>query len=257
MEFFVIPLVALLASLLTFFSGFGLGTILLPAFILFYPPEISVALTAIVHLLNNLFKIGLVGKSIHYKTLLKFGVPALIGSLVGAKLLIWISQLAVTEHNFFLVGNEVSILNFSIGFVLIFFALFELIPKLKTWQLPNNLLLFGGFLSGFFGGLSGHQGALRSAFLIKVGLEKAAFIATGVAIAVIVDLVRITMYFSSLTASFQLLNIKVLLLSILAAFMGAYFGKKLLNKTTIDSIQSIIGILMIGMGILLMLGYLN
>ncbi len=58
MEFVVIPVVALLASLLTFFSGFGLGTILLPVFALFFPVDIAVALTAIVHLLNNLFELG-------------------------------------------------------------------------------------------------------------------------------------------------------------------------------------------------------
>jgi hypothetical protein len=44
MEFVVIRVVALLASLLTFFSGFGLGTILLPIFALFFPADIAVAL---------------------------------------------------------------------------------------------------------------------------------------------------------------------------------------------------------------------
>jgi uncharacterized membrane protein YfcA len=46
-EFIIIPAVALLASLLAFFSGFGLGTILLPAFTIFFPVNIAVALTAI------------------------------------------------------------------------------------------------------------------------------------------------------------------------------------------------------------------
>ena len=44
-------------------------------------------------------------------------------------------------------------------------------------------LAAGGLLSGFLGGLSGHQGALRSAFLIKCGLSKEVFIASGVVIA--------------------------------------------------------------------------
>jgi uncharacterized membrane protein YfcA len=52
---------AFLASGLTFFSGFGLGTLLLPAFALFFPIEQAVALTAVVHFLNGLFKLGLVG----------------------------------------------------------------------------------------------------------------------------------------------------------------------------------------------------
>jgi hypothetical protein len=60
--YLVVCSVALLASGLTFFSGFGLGTLLLPAFALFFPVEQAVALTAVVHFLNGLFKLGLVGR---------------------------------------------------------------------------------------------------------------------------------------------------------------------------------------------------
>ena len=45
----IICLVALFGSALTFFSGFGLGTILVPVFALFFPIELAIALTAIVH----------------------------------------------------------------------------------------------------------------------------------------------------------------------------------------------------------------
>ena len=42
MEIIVIPLVGFLVSGLTFFSGFGLGTLLLPAFVAFFPVEVAV-----------------------------------------------------------------------------------------------------------------------------------------------------------------------------------------------------------------------
>jgi hypothetical protein len=45
------------------------------------------------------------------------------------------------------------------------FALFELLPSLRKLTFSNRHLVIGGLLSGFFGGFSGHQGALRSAFL--------------------------------------------------------------------------------------------
>ena len=38
-------------------------------------------------------------------------------------------------------------------------------------------------MSGFLGGLSGHQVALRSAFLIKCGLTKESFLGSGIVIA--------------------------------------------------------------------------
>lgn len=78
MEIILVSLVALLASMLTFFSGFGLGTILMPFIAIFVPLEIAVAITAVVHFANNLFKIGLVYKNIDYAILRSFGITALV-----------------------------------------------------------------------------------------------------------------------------------------------------------------------------------
>jgi uncharacterized membrane protein YfcA len=83
MELIYIPLVALLGSLLTFFSGFGLGTLLTPVFLLFFPVELAIALTAIVHFLNNIFKLVLVGKHIDWPIALRFGLPAIFFSFLG------------------------------------------------------------------------------------------------------------------------------------------------------------------------------
>ena len=76
MTLLFICLVAFLASVLTFFSGFGLGTLLLPAFALFFPVEQAVALTGVVHFLNGLFKLGLVGRHTNKDVLIRFGLPA-------------------------------------------------------------------------------------------------------------------------------------------------------------------------------------
>jgi len=38
-------------------SGFGLGTLLLPVFALFFPLPVAIAATALVHLANNFFKL--------------------------------------------------------------------------------------------------------------------------------------------------------------------------------------------------------
>ena len=76
MSFLIICSVALLASALTFFSGFGLGTLLLPAFALFVPIEQAVGLAAVVHFFNGLFKLALVGRFADRRVLLRFGLPA-------------------------------------------------------------------------------------------------------------------------------------------------------------------------------------
>ena len=57
MEYLVVGIVACLGSLLSFMSGFGLGTLLLPAFLLFFPAELAMLGTALVHMANNVFKL--------------------------------------------------------------------------------------------------------------------------------------------------------------------------------------------------------
>ncbi|MBI4550022.1 MAG: sulfite exporter TauE/SafE family protein, partial [Candidatus Omnitrophica bacterium] len=76
MEYFVIALAAAACSFLTFFSGFGLGTFLLPVFAIFFPLPLAISATAIVHLLNNLFKGALVGRYADRGSILRFGLPA-------------------------------------------------------------------------------------------------------------------------------------------------------------------------------------
>lgn len=71
MEIIIISLAAFFTAVLTFFSGFGLGTILTPVFVLFFPIDVAIALTGVVHFSNNLFKIALVGRN-KFITLLRF-----------------------------------------------------------------------------------------------------------------------------------------------------------------------------------------
>ena len=68
---------------MTLFSGFGLGTLLLPVMVLFFPVDLAIALTAVVHALNNLFKCWLLGRHADGAVVLKFGLPAILAALLG------------------------------------------------------------------------------------------------------------------------------------------------------------------------------
>ncbi|MFC2123664.1 TSUP family transporter [Bacteroidota bacterium] len=255
MEFIIIGIAALFASLLTFFSGFGLGTMLLPVFVFFFPVDLAVALTAIVHLLNNLFKFGLTRKHINKSILLKFGIPGILGAIAGAILLLYISDMRPVHHyTMFMEEFTIMPLNLIIGILLIIFALFEFIPILQKLSLPRSMLSIGGLISGFFGGLSGHQGALRSTFLIRYGLSKEAFIATGVAIALFVDVARISVYTSKFYSPDITNELPYLAVAVLSAFMGAYIGSQALQKITIETIHVMVGVLLIVVGIGMAIG---
>ena len=56
-SYLIISMTAFLAAVLTFFSGFGLGTLLAPVMMLFFPAEVAIAMTGIVHLINNILKL--------------------------------------------------------------------------------------------------------------------------------------------------------------------------------------------------------
>jgi uncharacterized membrane protein YfcA len=73
-------------------SGFGLGTILTPIFMLFFPIDLAIGLTGIVHLCNNLFKLLLVGRQADKQVLIRFGIPAIIAALLGSWLLLNITD---------------------------------------------------------------------------------------------------------------------------------------------------------------------
>lgn len=252
MDFFVIGITAFLASILTFFSGFGLGTILTPVFAIFFPAEIAVAQTSIVHFINNIFKLGLTRKHIKKTILFKFGISAVMGAFIGAYLLVYFSA-ANPMYVYYLNEREFLItpLKLVIGTLIIIFSVIEFLPRFSKQGFAVNNLFAGGLLSGFFGGLSGHQGALRSAFLIQYKLSKEEFIATGTAIACIIDVTRISMY---LTLFFKLdifSNVNYIAFASVCAITGAFIGNKLLKKTTIKLVQVLTHVLLITLAIVL------
>lgn len=255
MEYLIICTTAFIISGLTLFSGFGLGTILMPVFALFFAIDVAVALTAIVHLANNLFKLALMGKYADKSGVIRFGMPAIAASFLGAWLLLWLSdKKALFDYQWLGRDFEVTSVKLVIATLLVVFALFEVIPRFEKLTFGKKYLPFGGMLSGFFGGLSGHQGALRSAFLIKCGLSKEGFIATGVVIACLVDFTRISVYSTHFSLNSIQENGWLLLSATVSAFLGVFIGKHLLKKVTMQSIQVLVAIMLFGIAIGLGIG---
>src|SRR6187402_781791 len=233
MDIVIVSVVAFLVAILTFFSGFGLGTILTPIFMIFFPVDLAIALTGVVHFFNNIFKLFLVGKNADRQVLIRFGIPAVIAAFAGAWLLLQISDLKpLFDYELGEKTIEVYPVKFIIAILLIIFALIELIPFFNKMQFGKDKLPIGGALSGFFGGLSGNQGALRTAFLIKAGLSKEALIGTAVVVSTFVDLTRLSVYATRFTASGLQENMIVVICATLAAIAGAFIGHKLLKKVT-------------------------
>lgn len=260
--FLSVVLAAFFAAGLTLYSGFGLGTLLLPVFALFFPAEMAVVATAMVHGANNLFKVSLLGRNADFEVVLKFGLPAIVAALAGALMLGWIAESAA---GITIEVNEKAVIRMTpvklvIGLLMIGFALFELLPRFRKLEFERRHLPLGGLLSGFFGGLSGHQGALRSAFLAKTGLSTERFVASNAVIGFLVDLTRISVYlalFAAAGGKAAGFDAWPLVISgALAAFSGVLLGKRYLHKVTMASVQTLVGLLLFGVGLALVTGLL-
>lgn len=255
LEIVILCIAALITSLLTFFSGFGLGTILMPVFAIFFPVDLAIALTGVVHFLNNIFKLFLIGAKADKQVVIRFGVPAFLAALLGAYLLLQLTNLQpLLTYTAFGHDYAITPIKLMVAILLIIFALMEGVPYFKNLEFGKDKLIIGGLLSGFFGGLSGNQGALRSAFLIKSKLSKEAFIATGIVIACLVDFSRLGIYMTRFLSSGLEQNLGLVVAATASAFLGAFTGNRLLKKVTLKMVQVIVTGMVLVLAIALGLG---
>jgi len=150
MEILVVSLVAIVVAGLTLFSGFGLGSLLMPVFAIFFPVQIAIAATAVVHLANNIFKIFLVGRKADLKIVILFALPAALSAALGAFLLSLATNMEAI-YTYDLAGRvcEITLVKIAISMLIIFFSLFDLLPVLKKFSFSKKYVPVGGILSGF------------------------------------------------------------------------------------------------------------
>jgi uncharacterized membrane protein YfcA len=205
--------------------------------------DLAIALTGVVHFLTNIFKLILVGRKADREIVLRFGIPAVLAAFAGSWLLLNVADFGPLLT--YSIGGrtfEVLPLKLIVAVILIFFALWDLIPYFQKLQFGKKHLPIGGLLSGFFGGLSGNQGALRAAFLVKAGLKKEAFVATGVVISCLVDFTRLSVYATRFVNAGLVDNIPMVAVATAAGIAGAFLGNRLLKKVTLGFVQVFVAV---------------
>lgn len=172
---------AFFAEVIGTIAGFGSSTIFLPLALLFFDFRTALVLVAFFHIVGNVGRIGFFRKGIDIQLLIKFGLPSVILTLIGAVLVSFVDQ---------------NILKAVLGVFLTIYASYSLWEKDFRIKATSISAIVGGSLSGFFAGLIGTGGALRGAFLTGFGLPKEKYIATAATVALVVDLTRIPVYLS-------------------------------------------------------------
>jgi uncharacterized membrane protein YfcA len=228
----------------------------LPVFLLAMGPAPAVAAVAAVHLFHNLGKFILLRSHVDRRVLVQFGAPALAAAALGAWGLAWLTDLPELG-NWSLFGKTFSLcpLKLVIGLSLAVFSGWELLGG--GGGVRGVPLWAGGLASGLLGGLTGHQGAVRSAFFLGKDLPKETFIATGAAEACAVDITRIAVYvqlFHSLGGSIPW---PVVGAGIVGAAVGLSVGRIGLRNAPARTFRKIIGIALMVFGLGLASGLIS
>ncbi len=232
-----ISVAAFAVATLVLMSGFGLSTTLTPLLALAYPVHIAVMLVAIVHFSNSLVRLALFFRHADWGVVARFGILSIAGALVGALSQAWIGPAP---------------LKIALGAVLVFFGSVELIPRLGGLRIPRRFAPVGGIVSGFLCGLTGNQGAIRSAYLLNYGLSKEAFIGTGTILASLIDATRIPIYVArdggELREAWP-----TLVAVVLSAWAGTLVGRRLLPYVSLARFRQVVGAAVVVIGLLMVL----
>lgn len=222
MEFLFFVL-AIVAEVLGTIAGFGSSTVFLPLALLFFDFPTALILVAIFHIFGNLARLNFFKSGLDKKLLLKFGVPSVVLTVLGAMLVHQLSQDALKG---------------ILGLFLLLFGTFSLLRKMPAIRPTTLHIALAGGLSGFLAGLIGTGGALRGLTLNAFGVPKARYIATAAGIALAVDATRIPIYFSQGFLEAQYYWFIPLLL--LAAIIGSLIGKKIVDRVPQERFKIIV-----------------
>lgn len=235
LELVVFTLLAtFVAAALTVPAGFGLATMITPVVFLWLDPHEAVAVVAIVHGSHNAWKLKVLRKSVDYTAVRRFGWAMVVGALIGASL-----NTVVESEPLLLI----------VGIALVILPLLSITEGWTNFRLPEAEDRIGGFGSGFFGGLTGHQGALRAMFLQKRLPDKSEYAATAAVLALVVDVTRVPVYVA--LEGWQILDAGWLILGlVLAAVLGVQLGKRWLKKWKSDTIRNGILVAIVASGVL-------
>src|SRR3989344_392736 len=204
---------ALLSEVVGTLAGFGSSTVFLPLALLFFDFKSALVLVAFLHVFGNLGRVSFFRHGLDRRLLVRFGLPSVILTLLGAALVAYLPQI---------------LLKGILGvFLIIYSALFMWRDDLHLRPTVANSVLGGG-LSGFLAGLIGTGGALRGAFLTAFNLPKERYIATAAAIAIAVDLTRIPVYLSQNFLDSSLYWYLPVLF--ILAIAGSFIGRRILDK---------------------------
>lgn len=232
----LVALVGLLAGGVASIAGFGIGSLLTPLLTVPLGARLAVAAVALPHAVGTAVRFWRLRHAVDRHVLRGFGVASAAGGLTGALLHDVASDAALT---------------IVFGALLVFAGLSGITGLAARLRFRGAVAWVAGALSGFFGGLVGNQGGIRSAALLAFPLQRDAFVATATAIGLLVDAARLPVYLAG--AWRELLDRWPLVLVATAGVVaGTLFGARLLRAIPERLFARLVGALILVLGVVML-----
>ncbi len=214
-------------------SGFGIGSLLTPLIALKAGTKTAVAAVSVPHLIGTGLRFWALRGSLDRRVFWRFGLTSAAGGLAGALLNARASSPALT---------------IVFGSLLVFAGAAQITGSAQRWRFHGSVAWIAGALSGFFGGLVGNQGGIRSAALLGFDLPKERFVATATAIALMVDAARMPVYVVAERAQVAAIW-PLVAISVLGVVGGTLAGQRVLMIVPEQRFKQIVGAIVLLLGI--------
>jgi uncharacterized membrane protein YfcA len=216
--------------------GFGIGSLLTPLLLTRFPAPVAIGLVAIPHLIATALRFTRHRHAVDRGVLLRFGIPSAAGGALGGLLYGVLSSDALVT---------------ALAVLLILTAIANLTNGFGRWQ-PTAVAAAGvGFASGVAGGLVGNQGGLRAAGLSAFNLAPRPFLATGTAVALLIDVARTPFYL--LRGGAQLLDLWVpIAVATAGCVLGTLLGEHVFFGLSVRAYRRVVGSAVLLLGIWLL-----
>jgi uncharacterized membrane protein YfcA len=194
--------------------------------------RLAVAAVSIPHAVGTSLRFWRFRREVDWTLVKSFGLTSAAGGLTGALLNTWASNRA---------------LEIVFGALLVLAGTSQVTGFTQRWRLRGALAWLGGALSGFFGGLVGNQGGIRTAAMLGFDVDKRQFVATTTAVALVVDAARVPVFVAfqgrELAGLFP-----IIALATVGVIVGTLFGETLLARVPDRRFRIIVGALLLALG---------
>ena len=214
-------------------AGFGIGSLLTPAIAATSGTKLAVAAVSLPHIVGTSIRFWRFRRDVDWSIVRRFGFTSAAGGLAGALLNTWATSRA---------------LEIVFGSLLVLAGMSQVTGYSKRWRLRGTLAWLGGALSGFFGGLVGNQGGIRTAAMLGFDVDKRQFVATTTAVALLIDMARVPVYLALEAAQIVPLWPTIALATV-GVVGGTLFGEKLLARVPERRFRSVVGVLLLLLGL--------